>query len=118
MSRRFLRGRDRRSDPSPSSSACPEASDPLLLAAPADRLIIDRALPYTMTTAVRLLALIDAVRHCVRREIPGALAECGVWRGGSVVAMALTLRELGATDRDLYLYGPRPGRGDSPGVSA
>jgi len=57
-----------------------------------------------MTTAVRLLALIDAVRHCVRREIPGALAECGVWRGGSVVAMALTLRELGAPDRDLYLY--------------
>lgn len=57
-----------------------------------------------MTGPVRLQALIDAVRHCIRAGISGAMVECGVWRGGSVVAMALTLGELGATDRDLYLY--------------
>ena len=61
-------------------------------------------MPYSMTGAARLLALVDAVRHLVDRGVPGAFAECGVWRGGSVLAMLLTLRELGADDRDVFLY--------------
>jgi O-methyltransferase len=40
----------------------------------------------------------------VRRDISGALVECGVWRGGSVLAMILTLQELGVADRDIHLY--------------
>jgi hypothetical protein len=71
---------------------------------PADRLIVERALPYTLTSVARLQAVIDAVRHCVARDLSGAFAECGVWRGGSVLAMVLTLQELGRSDRDLYLY--------------
>jgi O-methyltransferase len=71
---------------------------------PADRRIVEQALPFTMTGIPRLLALIDSVRYCIRREIPGALAECGVWRGGSVLAMLLILEEMGADDRDVYLY--------------
>jgi O-methyltransferase len=63
-----------------------------------------RAMPYTMTGAARLQAAIDAVRYCVRRGVPGAVAECGVWRGGSVLAMILTLQEVGHADRDVYLY--------------
>lgn len=69
-----------------------------------DRRIVERALPYTLTGVARLQALIDAVRYCVRRDVPGALVECGVWRGGSVLAMILTLQELGAGDRDIHLY--------------
>lgn len=80
--------------------AAPEPAD----ASPEDRAILDRALPYTMTGEARLQALVDGVRHCERRAIPGAFAECGVWRGGSVLAMILTLQELGAEGRDLYLY--------------
>jgi hypothetical protein len=57
-----------------------------------------------MTGAPRLIALVDSVRYCVSRGIEGAFAECGVWRGGSVLAMILTLQDLGATDRDIYLY--------------
>jgi O-methyltransferase len=71
---------------------------------PRDRSIVERALPYTMTGVPRLLALIDAVRYCVRREIPGAFAECGVWLGGSVLAMLLTLEEMGSRDREVFLY--------------
>jgi O-methyltransferase len=71
---------------------------------PDDRRIVDLALPYTLTGVPRLQALIDAVRYCVRRGVPGDFAECGVWRGGSVLAMALTLQELGETGRDLHLY--------------
>jgi len=70
----------------------------------ADRRIVERALPYTMTGVARITALIDAVRYCIRRDVDGAFAECGVWRGGSVLAMILTLQELGAADRHLYLY--------------
>lgn len=69
-----------------------------------DRAIVERALPFTMTGVLRLQALVDAVRYCVQRDLPGAFAECGVWRGGSVLTMILTLQSLGRTDRDIYLY--------------
>jgi hypothetical protein len=69
----------------------------------ADRRIVDQALPFTMTGVPRLVALVDAVRDCTRRGVPGAFAECGVWRGGSVLAMVLTLQEVGE-ERDIYLY--------------
>jgi len=69
-----------------------------------DRAIIARARPFTMTSDARLQALIDAVRYCEKRGIAGAFAECGVWRGGSVLAMILTLQELGAEDRDIHLF--------------
>ncbi|MEA2440800.1 MAG: O-methyltransferase [Thermoleophilaceae bacterium] len=69
-----------------------------------DRAIIERALPYTMTGTLRLDAVVQAVRYCERRGVPGAFAECGVWRGGSVLAMILTLQELGVDDRDIHLY--------------
>lgn len=57
-----------------------------------------------MTSVPRLEAVIDAVRYCVARELPGAFAECGVWRGGSVLAMILTLQKLARVDRHIYLY--------------
>jgi hypothetical protein len=94
----FLPRRLRRDDP------VRPAADPLAGATPADRAILEQALPFTMTGVARMQALIDAVRHVVERGLPGALAECGVWRGGSVLAMLLTLRELGAWDRDVFLY--------------
>ena len=69
-----------------------------------DRQIVERTLPFTMTGVARLVALIDAVRYCVRRDIPGDLVECGVWRGGSVLAMILALQELGVDDREIHLF--------------
>lgn len=78
--------------------------DELAALDPRDRAIVERALPHTMTGVARLQALVDAVRHCERRGLEGAFAECGVWRGGSVLAAILTLQELGVDDRDLYLY--------------
>lgn len=66
--------------------------------------ILERVRPYTMTSSERLVALMDATSHVVRREIPGALVECGVWRGGSVLATIEILLRLGVRDRDVYLY--------------
>jgi hypothetical protein len=60
--------------------------------------------PYTMTPPPRLATLRDVVEYLVAARVPGAIVECGVWRGGSVMAAALTLLELGAGDRPLWLY--------------
>jgi O-methyltransferase len=70
---------------------------------PAQR-IITAVKPWTMTSPEKLYALILATRHVVRHKIPGDVVECGVWRGGSMHAVAKTLLELDATDRDLYLF--------------
>jgi hypothetical protein len=66
--------------------------------------VVERTKELSITSRPRILAIVDSVRYCVRRGIPGAFAECGVWRGGSIVAMILTLQELGVDDRDLYLF--------------
>jgi hypothetical protein len=60
--------------------------------------------PYTMTTPPRIYALVRAVEYVVQNSISGAFVECGVWRGGSMMAVALTLQRLNATDRELYLF--------------
>jgi len=70
----------------------------------ADREVCLRVAPFTMTTPPRIYALTRAVEYVVRRAMSGAIVECGVWRGGSMMAVALTLLRLGVTDRDLYLY--------------
>jgi hypothetical protein len=65
---------------------------------------IDAVKPYTMTSPDRVAALCEAVRYIDRFDIPGAVVECGVWAGGSMMAAARTLRELGDTSRDIYLF--------------
>ena len=66
--------------------------------------IINSVKPYTMTTPERLYALIKAVKYIVKNEIPGDMVECGVWKGGSMMAVANTLIEIGHSDRQLYLF--------------
>jgi O-methyltransferase len=65
--------------------------------------IIRRVQPYTMTTPERIYALIQAVRYVSSAGIPGSIIECGVWRGGSMMAVALTLLAADRQDVDLYL---------------
>src|SRR3546814_13908062 len=50
--------------------------------------VIERIDPYTLTSPERVMALVEAVRYLVRAEVPGDFVECGVWRGGSSMAMA------------------------------
>lgn len=69
-----------------------------------DREIIEFARPYTMTSAHRLLSLIRSVRYAIDEGIPGAFVECGVWRGGSVMAMAQTALAEGDIERQIWLY--------------
>ncbi len=59
---------------------------------------------HTLTSPARVASLCDSVDYLVRNEIDGDIAECGVWKGGSMMAAALTLLRLGDTSRHLYLY--------------
>lgn len=66
--------------------------------------IIEQCKDYTMTSPERLLSVIESVRYIVKNNIPGDLVECGVWKGGSSMAAALTLHSLDTFDRKIYLY--------------
>jgi len=58
---------------------------------------------FTMTSIERVYALRESVKYIIRHNVPGSIVECGVWKGGSMMAVAKTLLEL-ETERDLYLF--------------
>ena len=66
--------------------------------------LYERCRASTMTSIERMYALYTATRHVANARVPGDFVECGVWRGGSVMLMALTLLGAGAADRTLWLY--------------
>lgn len=57
--------------------------------------------PFTMASSERVATLSDAVRYLESNRIPGAIVECGVWRGGSMMAAAKTLLDMKSTHREL-----------------
>ncbi len=77
------------------------------------RATIELVRPYTMTSRDKLHALISAVRYIERAAIPGAIVECGVWRGGSMHAVARTLDACGNHGRELYLFDTFAGMTDT-----
>jgi O-methyltransferase len=58
----------------------------------------------TLTSIERMYALYKAVEYVIQTGIPGDFAECGVWRGGSVMMMALAAQRFGDVSRTLWLY--------------
>ena len=66
--------------------------------------IVDQVAPYTMTIPEDIHGMVEATRYVVKQDIPGAIVECGVWRGGSSMASMLATIEAGHTDRDYWLY--------------
>lgn len=70
----------------------------------ADKRIVERIAPFTMTSHERCASLLGAVDHIHRHRIPGDIVECGVWRGGSMMACALSLLGRGDAQRRLHLY--------------
>ncbi|QDT15546.1 TylF/MycF/NovP-related O-methyltransferase [Alienimonas californiensis] len=59
---------------------------------------------YTMTSPARVAALCDAVEYVQNHNLPGDFVECGVWRGGSVMAMLHVLKRRGELGRDVHLF--------------
>jgi len=59
---------------------------------------------YTMTSSARIFSLCEAVKYIQDKNIEGDVVECGVWKGGSMMAVAETLLKSGETNRELYLF--------------
>ena len=75
--------------------------------------IIKAVKPFTLTSIERRFALIQAVNYIIKNKIAGDIVECGVWKGGSIMAIAKTLLALKSYDKELYLFDtfegmPRP----------
>ena len=66
--------------------------------------IIKKVAPYTLTGPVRIHALIESVQYILRNDIKGDFLECGVYKAGSMMTIALTLMKEGVRDRELYLF--------------
>ncbi len=60
--------------------------------------------PYTMTSKERMAVLEQSVRYVAAARVPGAIVECGVGPGGSMMAAATVLQEMGDAERDIYLF--------------
>jgi hypothetical protein len=71
---------------------------------PEELALMRRVKGFTMTSPERLAGLKNAIHYLVENKIPGDLVECGVWRGGSMMAAAYTLLSRGDTTRNLHLF--------------
>ena len=58
----------------------------------------------TMTPWSALHTSFRAAQYVARNRIPGAIVECGVWRGGCSLLMAEAVLLCGAADYDFFLY--------------
>lgn len=61
----------------------------------ADRTMADENMKYVTYSAAR---------YVVESQISGAIVECGVWRGGCSMLMALGLRNVQDENREIWLY--------------
>jgi O-methyltransferase len=65
--------------------------------------IMNVSLPYTQTGKERLFSLLRATRYISQNRICGAFVECGVWKGGSMMAASMMLDAMQEL-RDIYLF--------------
>lgn len=72
--------------------------------APVTKAIWETVHERTMTGHAKVNFMVEAMYYIERYQIPGAVVECGVWRGGSMMAGAMTLQELQATQRELFMF--------------
>lgn len=66
--------------------------------------IVAQVTPFTATDGPALLGLLDAIGYLEVNSVQGAIVECGVYRGGSVMAAASALLHHGSREREVWLY--------------
>ena len=59
---------------------------------------------YTMVSIPNLYSLYNSAVYVVKNKIEGDFVECGVWRGGCSMMVALVFQKYGVTDRKIYMY--------------
>ncbi|MEW6332995.1 MAG: TylF/MycF/NovP-related O-methyltransferase [Thermodesulfobacteriota bacterium] len=68
------------------------------------RAIYNACKAYSICSVAAMFALYKSIEYIVRNNIEGDLVECGVYKGGSAMLMAHTLRHFHETGRNIYLY--------------
>ena len=58
-----------------------------------EKKIILRSLKYSMTTNIRMWALLQSAKEVLRKKIKGDFVECGVWRGGNIILLKNILEQ-------------------------
>ncbi|MEO8116330.1 MAG: TylF/MycF/NovP-related O-methyltransferase, partial [Bacteroidota bacterium] len=66
--------------------------------------LYEKCKPFTMTSIERMYALYTSVNYILQNNITGDFVECGVWKGGSSMMIALTLLQKNINDRKIFLY--------------
>ncbi len=64
----------------------------------------NKCTPHTMTSLDSLYYTYRSVRYVIENNIPGDFVECGVWKGGNTMMVAMALMKLKNTERKIYLY--------------
>lgn len=78
--------------------------------------ILDAVRPFTLTPPERIAALCAAVDYVVASGLEGAIAECGVWKGGSLMASAMRLQTVEGSERELVGFDTFSGMTDPTDV--
>ena len=65
--------------------------------------LLNKVKNYTMTNPRRIFYLYNSVIHVVNNNIKGDIVECGVWKGGSIMTIALTLIKK-KSNKKIFLY--------------
>lgn len=66
--------------------------------------ILRKVRRFTMVPQPSLVDLARQVRVVLEQKIPGALVECGAWRGGASFLMAQILKLAAVQDRKVWLF--------------
>ncbi len=66
--------------------------------------LYEKCKPYTQTSIERLYSLYQSCLYVIDNDLKGDLVECGVWKGGSSMMMALTFLSRGISDRRIFMY--------------
>jgi len=77
--------------------------------------LLDICLDYSMVAREHIQWLTEATDEVNEKGVSGALVECGVWKGGCVLAMMLAQNKFGA-DRNIYLYDSFEGMAEVTGT--
>lgn len=59
---------------------------------------------YTMVPPDSLYSLYKSVLYIEKNKIKGNIVECGVWKGGCCMLIALVLKKMGNTSRKIFMY--------------
>lgn len=60
--------------------------------------------PYTMLSPEWIRACSDATAYIAQHNVEGEVVECGTWKGGSSMAVALSLLAHNERERNFYIF--------------